>query len=89
MDKGVAMVIMDKPDYINKFWHFWRTPAPTEFSTRTPRPKSKTLIQTLKDIKQTGGLSKQKYRKLYLTSSVPPSFIAFLNSTKLASPSGP
>ena len=33
--------------------------------------------RSLKDIKQTGGLSNQKYRKLYLTSAVPQSFMIF------------
>ena len=39
----------------------------------TNRLKNK-LIQTLKDIKQTGGLSNLKYKQLYPTSAVPPKF---------------
>ena len=35
------------------------------------------LISLLKDIKQTGGLNTNKYKQLFLTSTSPPSFMAF------------
>ena len=55
--------------------HYFKTPTPTKFSKRIPPATSKTnCITLLKDIKQTGGLSTNKYKKLYPTSAVPPKF---------------
>ena len=50
-----------------------------------PHLKNK-LITLLKDIKQTGGLSAQKYKQLYPTSAVPPKFMAYPKFTKQVSP---
>ena len=87
VDKGLAMVIMDTPDYINKALALLDDTNTYRVLNKDPTTKIKNkLIQTLKDIKLTGGLSNQKYRKLYPTSAVPPSFMAFPKSTKLAPP---
>ena len=87
MDKGVAMVFMDKPDYINKALTLLDDTNTYRFLNKDPTTKIKNmLLQTPKDIKQSGGLSDQKYKKLYLTGVVHLSFMAFLNSTNLAPP---
>ena len=89
-DKGVAMVIMDEQDYTNKAHSPLADTNTYRILNKDPTNKLKNkLIQPLKDIKQSGGLSKQKYKKLYPTSAVPPSFMASLKSIKLAPPSGP
>ena len=81
------MVIMDKPDYTNKALTLLADTNTYSVLTKDPTTKLKNkLIQTLKDIKQPGGLSDQKYRKLYPTSAVPPSFMVGPKSTKLAPP---
>ena len=54
----------------------------------TPQIKNK-LITLLKNIKQTGGLSTQKYKQLYPTSAVPPNFMAYPKYIKLVPPSDP
>ena len=89
-DKGVAMVIMDKQDYTNKAQPLLQDTNTYKVLNKdlTSRLKNK-LIQTLKDIKQAGGLSDPKYRKLYPLSAVPPCFMASPKYIKLAHPLGP
>ena len=80
-DKGVAMVIMDRQDYISK--------ANTLLNQNTYRSipwdptttiKNK-LINILKMVKSQTGLSNQTYKSMYPTGCVPPSSMAFLRST--------
>ena len=47
------------------------------------------LITLLKDIKQTGGLSTQKYKQLYPTSAVPPKFYGLPKIHKAGTPVRP
>ena len=47
------------------------------------------LITLLKDIKQTGGLSSQKYKQLYPTSAVPPEFYGLPKIHKAGTPLRP
>ena len=86
-DKGVAMVIMDQQDYINKAQTLLQ-----DTNTYKVLPKDSTsylknkLITILKDIKQTGGLSTQKYKQLYPTSAVPPKFYGLPKIHKTGTP---
>ena len=90
VDKGVAMVIMDQQDYTNKEQTLLQ-----ETNTYKVLPKDPTsylknkLITLLKDIKQTGGLSTQKYKQLYLTSAVPPKFYGLPKIHKTGTPLRP
>ena len=71
-DKGVAMVIMDKQDYINKAQTLLQDTNTYKVLPKDPTSYLKNkLISLLKDIKQTGGLTTQKYKQLYPTSAVP------------------
>ena len=89
MDKGAAMVIMDREDYINKAQALLQDTRTYKFLKKDPTSQLKNkLITLLKDIKQTGGLNTNKYKQLYTTSAVPPSSMAFPKFTKLAHPSG-
>ena len=54
----------------------------------TPQLKNK-LIILLKDIKQTGGLTTQKYKQLYPTSAVPPKFYGLPKIHKTGTPLRP
>ena len=89
-DKGVAMVIMDQEEYTNKAQALLQ-----DTNTYKVLPKDLTtqlknkIITLLKDIKQTGGLSTQKFKQLYPTSAVPPNFMACPKYTKQVPPSGP
>ena len=82
-DKGVAMVIMDQDDYTNKALTLLQDTNTYKVLPKDPTSQLKNkLISLLKDIKQTGGLSTNKYKELYPTSTVPPSFMAFPKFTK-------
>ena len=72
-DKGVAMVIMDQQDYNNKAQALLQDTNTYKVLSKDPTSQLKNkLITLLKDIKQTGGLSTQKYKQLYPPSAVPP-----------------
>ena len=71
-DKGVAMVIMDKQDYINKANILLQDTNTYNVLKKDPTSHLKNkLITILKEIKQKGGLNNTKYKQLYPTSSVP------------------
>ena len=61
-DKGVAMVIMDQQDYINKANTLLQDTNTYKVLNKDPINSLKNkLIALLKDIKQTGGLNNTKY----------------------------
>ena len=61
-DKGVAMVIMDKEDYTNKAQALLQDNNTYKLLKKDPTSYLKNkLITLLKDIKETGGLSTNKY----------------------------
>ena len=77
-DKGVAMVIMDQEDYTNKAQTLLQDTNTYKGLKKDPTSQLKNkLISLLKDIKQTGGLSTNKYKQLYPTGAVPQSVMAF------------
>ena len=87
VDKGVAMVIMDQQDYNNKAQALLQDTNTYKVLPKDPTPQPKTkLITLLKSIKQTGGISTQKYKQLYPTSAVPPNFMAYPKYIKLVPP---
>ena len=72
VDKGVAMVIMDQQDYSNKAQALLQDTNTYKVLPKDPTPQLKNKFFTLlKSIKQTGGLSTQKYKQLYPTSAAP------------------
>ena len=72
-DKGVALVIMDKNDYIQKA-ELLNTNTYKKI-TEDPTNKHKNrLVNILKNIKSEGGLSEETYKKLYPTGTVSPKF---------------
>ena len=90
VDKGVAMVIMDQQDYNNKAQALLQDTNTYKVLPKDPTTQLKNkLITLLKSIKQTGGLSTQKYKQLYPTSAAPPNFMAYLKYIKLVPPSDP
>ena len=76
-DNGVAMFIMDKEDYTNKAQALLQDNTYKVLKKDPTSHLKNKLITLLKDIKQTGGLSTNKYKQLYPTSAVPPSSMAF------------
>ena len=89
-DKGVVMVVMDQQDYSNKAQAFLQDTNTYKVLPKDPTPQLKNkLITLLKNIKQTGGLSTQKYKQLYPTSSVPPKFYGLPKIHKTGTPLRP
>ena len=89
-DKGVAMVIMDQQDYTNKAQALLQDTNTCKVLPKDPTSQLKNkLITLLKDIKQTGGLTTEKYKQLYLTSAVPPMLSGLLKIHKIGTPLRP
>ena len=89
-DRGIAMVVIDKVDYTDKALSLLTDTSTYRNNNKDPTIKLKNkLTQTLKDIKQTGGLSEHNYRKVYLTSAIPPKFYGLHKIHKSGTPSDP
>ena len=75
VDKGVAMVIMEQQDYTNKAQALLQDTNTYKVLPKDPTSQLENKLITLfKNIKQTGGLTTQKYKQLYPASAVPPKF---------------
>ena len=73
-DKGVALVVMNKDDYIMKSEELLNTTTYKKI-TEDPTNRQKTrLISVLKNIKAEGGLNEENYRKMYPTGAVSPKY---------------
>ena len=84
------MVIMDQQDYNNKAQALLQDTNTYKVLNKDPTPQLKNkLINLLKDIKQSGGLSIQKYKQLYPTSAVPPKFYGLPKIHKTGTPLRP
>ena len=72
VDKGVAK---DKKDYTNEAQTLLQDTNIYKVLKKCPTSQlNNKLINLLKDIKQSGGLSINKYKQLHPTSAVPPKF---------------
>ena len=73
-DKGVVLVVLNKEDYIEKAEHLLNQPTYRKIQEDpTSKQKSK-LIKLLKKIKVEGGISEEKYKKMYPTGAGSPKF---------------
>ena len=89
MDKGVAMVVMDKEDYINKAQELLSQPA-YRVIPRDPTNRIKAqLITKLRKIKKDNNMDEGTYKAMYPTACVSPSFMGYLKSIKQAIPLDP
>ena len=74
VDKGVAMVVMDKEDYIQKAESVLTQPAYRTID-RDPTSKIKAkLITSLRKIKKNTNLDEGTYKTMYPTGCMPPKF---------------
>ena len=88
-DKGVALVIMDKKDYIQKAEELLNTSTYKKI-TEDPANKHKNrLVNILKNIKSGGGLSEETYKKLYPAGAVSSKFYGLLKVHKPGIPLRP
>ena len=85
-DKGVAMVVLDKDDYIRKSEDLLKQDTYRELvSDPTNKYKNK-LINLLKTIKSQGGINNSTYRRLYPTGAVSQSIMGSPKYTNLGYP---
>ena len=66
-DKGVAMVIMDRQDYINKANHLLNQPTYRAIPRDPTNTIKNKLINILKRIKNKTGLNNATYKSMYPT----------------------
>ena len=88
-DKRVAMVIMDRQDYINKANQLLNQ---NTYETLTKDPTSSIknkLINILKRVKQQTGLDSNTYKSMYPTGCVPPKFYGLPKIHKPGTPLRP
>ena len=89
MDKGVAMVVMDREDYVNKAQELLAQPA------YKPIPKDPTnkvkvqLITKLRKIKKDTNMDEGAYKAMYPTGCVPPKFYGLPQIHKTGNPLRP
>ena len=80
-DKGVALVVLNKKDYIERAEHLLNQPTYRKIQEDpTSKQKSK-LIRILKKIKIEGGISEEKYKKMYPMGAGPPKFYGLPKNT--------
>ena len=85
-DKGVALVVLDKVDYINKAWSLLSQPAYKEIP-KDPTNKIKAqLITKLRRIKKDSNLDDSIYKAMYPTGCVPPKFYGLPKIHKTGNP---
>ena len=73
-DKGVAMVIMDRQDYINKANHLLNQNTYKSIVKDPTNSIKNKLINILKRVKTKTGLDSNTYKSMYPTGCVPPQF---------------
>ena len=86
-DKGMAMVIMDKMEYMNQNTGLLSdTNTYMTISKDSANKLKNKLFGILNGIKQTGGLKDSTYHKMYPTSAVPQTFYGLPQITKGGTP---
>ena len=87
-NKGVAMVVMDREDYIQKAESLLAQLA-YRTTDRDPTSKIKTkLITTLRRIKRDTNMAEGMYKTMYPTSCMPSKFYGLPKIHKTGTPSG-
>ena len=88
-DKGVALVVMNRADYIKKSEELLNTDTYQKIP-EDPTKKQKTrLINILKKIKSEGGLNEENYKKMYPTGAVSPKYYELPKIHKAGTPLRP
>ena len=83
-DKGVAMVVMDREEYVTKAQELLAQP-PYRLIPRDPTDKIKAqLITKLRKIKKDNNLDEGTYKGIYPIGCIPPSFMGYPKSIKQA-----
>ena len=88
-DKGVALVVMEKKDYILKAEELLNTSTYKKIPEDPTNKQKNKLVNILKRIKSEGGLNEDTYRKLYPTGAVSPKFYGLPKVHKPGNPLRP
>ena len=70
-DKGVALVVLDKEDYINKAWGLLSQPACKEIPKDPTNKMKAQLITKLRRIKKDNNLDEGMYKAMYPIGCIP------------------
>ena len=73
-DKGVALVVMDKEDYVQKAKELLDQPTYRTISSDSTTQYKNKLVNLLKAIKTEGGIDETLYKRLYPTVAGSPKF---------------
>ena len=88
-EKGVALVIMEKDEYIKKPEEILNTETYKKIPADPTNKQKNRLINILKNIKAEGGLNEETYRRLYPTGAVSPKLYGLLKVHKPGIPLRP
>ena len=88
-DKGVALVVLDKEDYINKAQELLSQPTYKEISKYPTNKRKAQLITKLRRIKKDSNLDKGMYKAMYPTGCVLPKFYGLPKIHKTGNPLRP
>ena len=88
-DKGVALVVMNKADYISKSEELLNTTTYKKIPEEPTNRQKNRLINILKNIKAEGGLNEESYKRMYPTGAVSPKFYGLPNIHKAGIPLRP
>ena len=89
MDKGAALVVLDKEDYINKARGLLSQPAYKEIPKDPTNRIKAQLITNLRRIKKDSNLDEGRYKAMYPTGCVPPKFYGLPKIHKTGNPLRP
>ena len=82
VDKGVAMVVLEKDDYIRKSEDLLKQDTYRELAADPTNKYKNKLISLLKTIKSQGGMNASTYRRLYPTGAVSPKYYRLPQNTQ-------
>ena len=88
-DKGVAMVVMDKQEYINKAEELLTQPAYRSLPRDPTNKIQAQLITKLRRIKRDNNPDEGTYKAMYPTSCIPPKFYGLPKIHKTGKPLRP
>ena len=88
-DKGVALVIMKRTDYITKSEELLNTGTYKKIPEDPTKRQKARLVNILQNIKSEGGMSEESYRKMYPTGAVSPKYYGLTKIHKAGTPLRP
>ena len=88
VNKGLAMVVIDKEDYIQKAGTLLEQSAYKTIDKDPTNSSKAKLIQILRRLQRETGMDEGTYKTMYPTSHTPPKFYRLSKIHKMGTPSG-